>query len=366
MKFIAVSDVHLEKNLYGQPALGADLRDLFNLAATMAIEQQVDYLIVAGDLFDHNRPPSDTIEYVSGVVKRLRRAGVTPLAIAGDHAKPVNGNTWEKVAGFSHISSIPCFAGADYSDEPSQVIQEIQAQLDKAAPGTIEYIFLHGQMPELWPFCEEKKALPLEKFDLTRHTTSLHAIILGDIHKPMSKRVPLGSRQLYLGYCGSLGVTSGDELNKQGMMLWEDGKLTLLPYELPRKFITVELKGDDVAPVLALESLRNTSPRPVILIKLLGEMTPAVAKAVQELNSIGIVKTTKVRITDTGEEEHINIRSELKTSDRFEQVLAELLKDDPRASEVQKLALQLITAESPRDVLEQAKLSFYPSKENVA
>lgn len=73
MKFIVFSDQHLEAKLYNIPALEADNRELFKMTVDKAIALEVDYLISVGDLFDNNRPSSDTIKFVKQQVEKLRK-----------------------------------------------------------------------------------------------------------------------------------------------------------------------------------------------------------------------------------------------------------------------------------------------------
>ena len=90
MKFIAFSDQHLESKLYNIPELEQDNRDLFAMVIDTALHHEVDYLVSVGDLFDNNKPSSDTIRFVTEQLKRLN-GSVIPVAIAGDHSKPING-----------------------------------------------------------------------------------------------------------------------------------------------------------------------------------------------------------------------------------------------------------------------------------
>ena len=166
MKFIAFSDQHLESKLYNIPELEQDNRELFSMVIDKALEYEVDYLVSVGDLFDNNKPSSDTIRFVTEELRRLE-GKVIPVAIAGDHSKPINGSTWESVCGFKPVNSVPEFAGVDYSDNPSDVIELLNIELNRKAPNTVVSIFLHQQVPELWPFCEEKKKISLKDLDLS-------------------------------------------------------------------------------------------------------------------------------------------------------------------------------------------------------
>jgi hypothetical protein len=361
MKFIAFSDQHLESKLYNIPELEQDNRDLFTMVIDKALEHEVDYLVSVGDLFDNNKPSSDTIRFVTDQLKRLE-GKVIPLAIAGDHSKPVNGATWETVCGFKPINSAPELAGVDYSDNPANVVELLNHELNKKEKNTVTSIFLHQQIPELWPFCEEKKKISLKDIDFTNQCESIRGIFLGDIHIRRQMRFhDLGcDKELFVGYCGSLGVTASNETEKEGLYYFDGEKLRTLKYDLPRQYVTLDVDPDNLAQ-LAKDSLyaayKLGPKRPVFLVKLHDGVD--VGNQLNFLYDIGFVKMTKVKQDKDGKEELVNIRSELKTSDRFSSVLRELTNDIEYGDKVFDISYKLLTEHDTKAVLDQFKESVY-------
>jgi len=93
LKFIHAADVHLDSPLHrletyeGAPAeeiRQASRRALENLI-DLAIQEAVDFVLIAGDLFDGNWKDYNTGLYFIGQVSRLKDAGIPLFLISGNH-----------------------------------------------------------------------------------------------------------------------------------------------------------------------------------------------------------------------------------------------------------------------------------------
>jgi DNA repair exonuclease SbcCD nuclease subunit len=92
-KFIHAADIHLDSPLHGleryegapvDEIRGATRRALDNLVQ-LAIDEEVDFVLIAGDLYDGNwRDHNTGLYFVSRLVK-LRDAGIAVYAISGNH-----------------------------------------------------------------------------------------------------------------------------------------------------------------------------------------------------------------------------------------------------------------------------------------
>ena len=364
MKFIAISDQHLGSKLYNFPELENDCRELLAMAVDKAIELGVDYLVSVGDLFDNNKPTSETIDFVASQLRKLRAAGVSPVAIAGDHSKPLDGVTWEKIAGFDPINVEGEFVGIDYNDNPQHVIETLNAELKCRPNNSVKFIFLHQQIPELWPFCDEKKKVSIKDIDFSNHCESLQGIFLGDIHKRMELwyHDPVCNRKIFIGYCGSLGVTAADETNKPGIYYWNNEELATIPYKLPREFVTIDLDRSNIDTISPTdyEKYKNSPKRPVFLCKYSTEVSGELNK-LDFLYQCGIVKFTRVKLDKDSREEHVNIRSELKTADRISAVLHSMINGKEDSEVIYNAASKLLTEEDITKVLDDLKTSVYGS-----
>ena len=358
--FIAIADVHLGAKLFNLPELAQDLKDAFSQAIDKAVELKVSYFIVVGDLYEHNKPQPDLIQFVRFCLNRLKQAGIAPIGIAGDHDKPINGSAWVHISGFYHINddnNLGRFLGYDYTDNSPENVQKI---IDHPNKYLVEWIFLHGQVPELFAFCEEKKLLDLKKVDLIGLYPNLKGIVLGDIHKPYEGTIadPTMSRAAppYIGYCGSLGIVRLDEVDhKIGLLYYDGQKLNRLPFKLDRDFYRVDVK-DLFNPVTQLleqyyKQYKGISgKKPVFLVESTKDSKDLLGK-LSKLYEVAIVRSVVGR-KDQKKEEVINIRSELSTSNRVEEVLKELIGTDP---DLLTLTLNLIKEEDPKRLLDTFK-----------
>ena len=80
------ADVHLESDSYGradeQAAHRQHLRGVFSRIVGLALADDIDLLLIAGDLFDHNRVSDDAIAFVRTELSRLRQP---VIILPGNH-----------------------------------------------------------------------------------------------------------------------------------------------------------------------------------------------------------------------------------------------------------------------------------------
>jgi len=186
--FIAVADVHLGSKLYNIPELEQDMREVFSSVCSTAISSKVQYLVIVGDLYDDNNPDPSLIAFVKSEVARLRANNIKVVGVAGDHDKPVNGSTWSQISDIEHVTSVPQFYGFDYFDYSSEV-NMLPTRLGSHHNKTqVEWIFLHGHVPSLFPFSEDKKKLDFTSFEVFDIFPNLKGIVCGDIHQEIIKQ----------------------------------------------------------------------------------------------------------------------------------------------------------------------------------
>jgi DNA repair protein SbcD/Mre11 len=93
MKFIHAADLHIDSPMRGLAAYegapvdemrSASRRALRNLART-ALEEQVDLVVLAGDVFDGDWPDYNTGLFFISVLTELTRGGIKVVVLAGNH-----------------------------------------------------------------------------------------------------------------------------------------------------------------------------------------------------------------------------------------------------------------------------------------
>ncbi len=93
MKFIHTADIHLDSPLTGLSTypdapvemLRTATRDAFSNLITEAIEQQVDFMVIAGDLYDGTWKDHNTGIYFSKEMGHLKKAGIPVYLLFGNH-----------------------------------------------------------------------------------------------------------------------------------------------------------------------------------------------------------------------------------------------------------------------------------------
>jgi exonuclease SbcD len=84
MKLLHTSDWHVGKTLKGRNRL-EEQREVLAEIVAIAKAHEVDAVLVAGDLYESAAPSSDAQKLVVGTLRRLAKAGIEVIAIAGNH-----------------------------------------------------------------------------------------------------------------------------------------------------------------------------------------------------------------------------------------------------------------------------------------
>jgi DNA repair exonuclease SbcCD nuclease subunit len=93
-KFIHCSDVHLGKTQYGLEQRAQDFANVFNNMATFAIREKVDFVLIAGDLFEKANIHPMYYNQGINVLKRLRESNIPVYAIRGNHDGKLATHSW--------------------------------------------------------------------------------------------------------------------------------------------------------------------------------------------------------------------------------------------------------------------------------
>jgi len=118
MKFAHLGDCHLGG--WRHPELKELNFKSFQIAIEKCIKEKVDFVLIAGDLFDSAYPPIDTLKETFQEFRKLKEANIPVFLIAGSHDYSVSGKTFLDVlekAGF-------CKNVAVYEDKNGKIILE--------------------------------------------------------------------------------------------------------------------------------------------------------------------------------------------------------------------------------------------------
>ena len=85
MKFSHISDTHLGLIQYGLEEREQDIYDSFNQAIDISIQDKVDFVIFAGDIFHTPNPSGTAILQMANALKRLKENEIESFFVLGEH-----------------------------------------------------------------------------------------------------------------------------------------------------------------------------------------------------------------------------------------------------------------------------------------
>jgi DNA repair exonuclease SbcCD nuclease subunit len=85
MLFSHIADTHLGLRQYDSDEREQDVYDAFNQAINISIQDHVDFVIFAGDIFENPRPNGNAILQMANALKRLKENKINSFFILGEH-----------------------------------------------------------------------------------------------------------------------------------------------------------------------------------------------------------------------------------------------------------------------------------------
>lgn len=109
MKFLHTADWHIGKKLHDF-SLFDEQWDAFNQIEKIALQEKVDAIVIAGDLYDRSVPSEEAVKTLNQMLIQLNLKDHFPiLAINGNHDSAVrldNGSDWFKPANFNLVTKL--------------------------------------------------------------------------------------------------------------------------------------------------------------------------------------------------------------------------------------------------------------------
>jgi len=372
-RILHTGDTHLGYQQYHRPARREDFLAAFDRIATDAIEDGVDAVVHAGDLFHDRQPALEDIMGAMAVLRRLDDAGVPFLAVVGNH-EAKRDRQWldlfESMGLATRLGSDPVTVGdvdlygLDFVPRSRRdgLAYEFRA-------GNAEYAALvtHGLFA------------PFEHGDwdarevLAESPVAFDAVLLGDDHEAKTKRIekPHGA---WLTYCGSTERASAAEREERGynLVVFEEG-VDIRRRGLPTRefvFVSVEL-GEGEATERVRERVGQYSVADAVVIVEVtgagGEVLPANVEEFAEERGALVTRVTDRR--DRAEESDLDV-SFADPDDAVAERLTELglssaardLDETIRASKVADSNVADTVERRVADLLEEDAAAFDPAE----
>jgi len=123
-RFVHVADLHLGYEQYNLDARREDFHRAFQEVVQRTIELEPDFMIMAGDLFEHARPSNSILGNAITSFRTLRDAGITALAVDGSHdgaPNAITGTILNPLDEAGLIYYLPRHKGASWKNEKCYV-----------------------------------------------------------------------------------------------------------------------------------------------------------------------------------------------------------------------------------------------------
>lgn len=87
MKFLHTGDLHIGKKIFELSML-EDQKFILNQIFNIAVREQADALLIAGDVYDRAVPSTEAVELLDDFLTRFIEAGIPVVMISGNHDSP--------------------------------------------------------------------------------------------------------------------------------------------------------------------------------------------------------------------------------------------------------------------------------------
>lgn len=364
VKFGHIADVHLG-GWKQQPMNDLNFAS-FKKAIDICIENKVEFLLVAGDLFDSAYPPIETLKETFAQFKRLYEKKIPVFIIAGSHDYSVSGKTFLDVlekAGFCknvfqpeqstnpdlqdkiilnpHIHENIAIYG--YPGKKSGMeVQEIKKIKINDAPGMFKIFMLHTTLDRV------AKNLPIDSVQ-SDELPKADYYALGHIHVLYDK-----DNFVYPGPLFPNNFKELEDLNHGNFVIYDSNSAQQIDrIKLPLKEIEkINLNIEDATTatdlIISEISKRNIEDK-IILLRIYGELKSGknsdikfqkIEETIKERGAYFLLKNTHDLKT---KEETFATNSEEKNSEMIEEETIKFHSDE-NPSEFNKLIPELMNA----------------------
>ncbi|MBQ7918765.1 MAG: exonuclease SbcCD subunit D [Lachnospiraceae bacterium] len=87
MKFLHTSDLHIGKKIF-ECSLYDDQKHMLSEIHRIALEEKVDALVIAGDVYDRSMPPTEAVELLDDFLTGFVKEEIPVIMISGNHDSP--------------------------------------------------------------------------------------------------------------------------------------------------------------------------------------------------------------------------------------------------------------------------------------
>jgi DNA repair exonuclease SbcCD nuclease subunit len=287
-RVIHTGDTHIGYQQYNSPDRRQDFLAAFRAVVEDAVEDDVDAVIHAGDLFHDRRPGLVDLQGTVEILRTLSDAEIPFLAVVGNHESKRDAQWLDLFADLglaTRLGADPiivddtAFYGLDFV--PRSRRDDLTYDFDPL-PDAADHASLvsHGLF-EPFAHADWDTETVLEE-----STVDFDAVLLGDNHKPDTAEV----LETWVTYCGSSERASASEREDRGYNLVDfedDGTVGISRRGLSSTrefvFVDVELTDDEGIDRVQERVRQHDLEDAVVIVTIEGEGRPIAPAAIEEL-----------------------------------------------------------------------------------
>lgn len=296
--FVHAADLHLGYAQYNLDVRREDFNTAFREVVDKTIELKPDFMILAGDVFQHARPSNVTLENAITSLRRLKDADIPVLAVDGSHDSAPNvitGTILNPLDSAGLIHYLPRHEGASWQNESCYVYGIPNFRTPRRTMEQLP-LFLEQNKPtpdtSIFNICVFHMGLDIPKVKHPQMKAEASPELLpdsfnyyagGHIHKPYKFPMKNG----VLVYSGSTETVSYDDakVEKGFYHVKVDNKGSPTFYriklETPRRFIVLEKNYTGSTPAkitqTAVRLVQESDEAGAVIIPVLKGTLPAEA-----------------------------------------------------------------------------------------
>ncbi|WP_396610325.1 DNA double-strand break repair protein Mre11 [Haloferax sp. S1W] len=306
-RVIHTGDTHIGYQQYHSPDRRQDFLAAFEQVVTDAIDEEVDAVVHAGDLYHDRRPELRDLLGTLAALRRLDDAGIPFLAIVGNH-ESTRGGQWldlfERLGLATRLGDDPtligdvAFYGLDHV--PRSRRDELDYQFDPH-DASQAVLVSHGLFTPFAHADWETETV------LEESNVDFDAVLLGDNHVPDVTTLD----DTWVTYCGSTERASASERDPRGynVVTFEDDTVDIRHRTLetrPFRFITVDLSEGEGIERVRQRVREFDLEDAVAIVELTGDgesVTPAAVETFAVEQGALVARVTDRREVDTEAEQ---------------------------------------------------------------
>ncbi|MEM0302754.1 MAG: exonuclease SbcCD subunit D [Archaeoglobaceae archaeon] len=362
MKFAHFADLHLGYEQYNQNWRAEDFASAFKKSAELAVRENIDFVIIAGDLFHRSVPSPKTLNDAIEVLKIFKSQNIPVFAVEGNHDKSIRemsayhlleslellnvlGLRKEKIED-DFVTSVRVdnvylvkgvFKNIEIIGDKHRTKWQLEKVLPYLKPDSDAILVLHQTVKEAvdidlniaWDLTMEQ--LPSAKYYAMGHIHLRRDLKLGDaflVYPGSLERYDAREASHFIQYCDKIEVREGE---KKGFYIVENFKPRFVSIEA-RDFFNITIEDDykDSLEKKFLETLRLVHENSIVVAKLLCCETVDTKK----LSDLTLKKAKYAEINfrrkDVGEIP--DAKPEKEFFNELELKLLEILKEDDEIS----------------------------------